>query len=40
MLSVILGEAVIRQRVADADLMREQFGWLVEAAEHLKRIVQ
>jgi transcriptional regulator with XRE-family HTH domain len=40
MLSVILGEAVIRQRVGDAELMRDQFSRLVEAATHPRISIQ
>jgi transcriptional regulator with XRE-family HTH domain len=39
-LSVILGEAVLRQRVGDAAVMREQFGRLVEAAENPRITIQ
>jgi transcriptional regulator with XRE-family HTH domain len=39
-LSVILGEAVLRQRVGDAAVMREQFGRLVEAAESPRITIQ
>jgi transcriptional regulator with XRE-family HTH domain len=40
MVPVILGEAVIRQRVGDAGLMRDQLSRLVEAASHPRISVQ
>jgi transcriptional regulator with XRE-family HTH domain len=40
MLSVILGEAVIRQRVGDAGLIRDQLSRLVDAANHPRISVQ
>jgi transcriptional regulator with XRE-family HTH domain len=40
MLPVILGEAVIRQRVGDAGLMRDQLSRLAEAASHPRISVQ
>jgi transcriptional regulator with XRE-family HTH domain len=40
MLAVILGEAVIRQRVGEADVMRDQLGRLVEAAHHPRISIQ
>src|SRR5580693_1952686 len=39
-LSVILGEAVLRQRVSGAAVMHEQFGRLVEAAQNPKITIQ
>lgn len=39
-LSVILGEAVLRQRVGGAAVMREQFGRLVEAVQNPKITIQ
>jgi transcriptional regulator with XRE-family HTH domain len=39
-LSVILGEAVLRQRVGDAAVMRDQFGRLVEAAQNPRITIQ
>lgn len=39
-LSAILGEAVLRQRVGDALVMREQLGRLVEAAENPRITIQ
>jgi transcriptional regulator with XRE-family HTH domain len=39
-LSVILGEAVLRQRVGSAAVMHEQFGRLVEAVQNPKITVQ
>jgi transcriptional regulator with XRE-family HTH domain len=39
-LSVIIGEAVLRQRVGDAAVMREQFGRLVGAAENPRITIQ
>jgi transcriptional regulator with XRE-family HTH domain len=39
-LSAILGEAVLRQRVGDAIVMRDQFGRLVEAAKNPKITIQ
>jgi transcriptional regulator with XRE-family HTH domain len=40
MLSVILGEAVLRQRVGDGTVMREQLGRLAEAADHPRVTIQ
>jgi transcriptional regulator with XRE-family HTH domain len=40
MLSVILGEAVIRQQVGDAGVMRNQLNRLVEAAGHPRISIQ
>jgi hypothetical protein len=39
-LSAILGEAVLRQRVGDAQVMREQLRRLVEAAENPRITIQ
>jgi transcriptional regulator with XRE-family HTH domain len=39
-LSVILGESVLRQRVGDAKVMREQLGRLVGAAENPRVTIQ
>jgi transcriptional regulator with XRE-family HTH domain len=39
-LSVILGEAVLRQRVGDAGVMRNQFNQLVEAAKNPRITIQ
>lgn len=39
-LSAILGEAVLRQRVGDAQVMREQLSRLVEAAENPRITIQ
>ncbi len=39
-LSVILGESVLRQRAGDAQVMREQLGRLVEAAENPRITIQ
>jgi transcriptional regulator with XRE-family HTH domain len=39
-LSVILGEAVLRQRVGDATVMREQFDQLMEAAKSPRITIQ
>jgi transcriptional regulator with XRE-family HTH domain len=39
-LSAILGETVLRQRVGDAKVMREQLGRLVEAAENPRITIQ
>jgi transcriptional regulator with XRE-family HTH domain len=40
MLFVVLGEAVLRQRVGDADVMRDQLGHLIEAAENPRITIQ
>ena len=40
MLFVVLGEAVLRQRVGDAKVMREQLGRLVEAAGNPRITIQ
>jgi transcriptional regulator with XRE-family HTH domain len=40
MVFVVLGEAVLRQRVGDAKVMREQLGRLVEAAENPRITIQ
>lgn len=40
MLSVILGETVLRQRIGDATTMREQLGRLVESAGSLRISIQ
>jgi transcriptional regulator with XRE-family HTH domain len=40
MLCVILGEAVLRQRVGDAEVMREQLNRLVEAARNPRVTIQ
>jgi transcriptional regulator with XRE-family HTH domain len=40
MLCAVLGEAVLRQRVGDASVMREQLGRLVEAAQSPRVIIQ
>jgi hypothetical protein len=37
---VILGESVLRQRAGDAQVMREQFGRLTEAAENPRITIQ
>jgi transcriptional regulator with XRE-family HTH domain len=39
-LSVILGESVLRQRAGDAQVMREQLGRLVEAAQNPRVTIQ
>ena len=40
MLFVVLGEAVLRQRVGDAEIMRGQLGHLVEAASNPRITIQ
>ena len=40
MLSVILGEAVLRQDVGEAAVMREQLGRLIETSRHPRITVQ
>jgi transcriptional regulator with XRE-family HTH domain len=40
MLFAVLGEAVLRQRVGDAEIMREQLGRLLEAADNPRITVQ
>jgi hypothetical protein len=40
MLFVVLGEAVLRQCVGDAKVMREQLGRLVQAAENPRITIQ